>query len=232
MDTVPTGLGTDHHQGIALAFGDGGDDAVALDQPHGHGIDQGIAGIGLIEIHFAGYGGDAEGVTVVANPAHDAVNQIANPGIFGISESKGVERRDGSGAHGENITKDTADTGGRSLIGLDGRGVIMRLDFEDHGQAVADINRAGVFLTGLGQQAVPVTRQGLDKSDRVLVRTMLRPHHRENTQFGVGHFPTENFLYAGVFFLIQTVGGHHFRGHFGLFISIGHSVSFALRRAI
>ena len=67
------------------------------------------------------------------------------------AEEEGVEEGDGAGTHAEDVADDAADAGGRALVRLDGGGVVMGLDFHDDGEAVADGDRARVFLAGANE---------------------------------------------------------------------------------
>jgi hypothetical protein len=61
------------------------------------------------------------------------------------SPKERVHRRDGSGAHGEDVAQDAADAGRRALVGLDIGGVVVALHLEDHRLSVADIDHARVL---------------------------------------------------------------------------------------
>ena len=50
-----------------------------------------------------------------------------------------------AGAHGEDVAQDPADAGGGALERLYIGGVVVRLDLEGAGPAIADIDDAGVF---------------------------------------------------------------------------------------
>ena len=65
------------------------------------------------------------------------------------AEAQRVEQRDRPRAHREDVAQDAADAGGRALEGLDRRGVVVALDLERHGQAVADVDHAGVLARAL-----------------------------------------------------------------------------------
>ena len=64
-------------------------------------------------------------------------------------EAERIEDGDRPRAHGENVAQDSADTGGRALKRLDEARMIVRFDFEDGDQAVADVDDAGVFARSL-----------------------------------------------------------------------------------
>ena len=70
-------------------------------------------------------------------------------GIVGRAEAQRVQDRDGPRAHGEDVAQDAAHAGGRALVGLDEGRVVVRLDLEDGGQAVADVHRARVLARSL-----------------------------------------------------------------------------------
>jgi hypothetical protein len=59
---------------------------------------------------------------------------------------KPQHRADRAGAHGEDVAHDAADAGGGALERLDRARVVVRLDLERDGEAVADVDDAGVFL--------------------------------------------------------------------------------------
>ena len=65
------------------------------------------------------------------------------------AKAQRIHHRDRPRAHGEDIAQNSADAGGRSLEGLNERRMIVRLDLEGAGPAVADINDAGVFARPL-----------------------------------------------------------------------------------
>ena len=65
------------------------------------------------------------------------------------AEAERVHDGEGARAHGEDVAKDAADAGGRALVGLDVGGVVVRLDLEGAGPALADVDDAGVFAGSL-----------------------------------------------------------------------------------
>ena len=62
-----------------------------------------------------------------------------------------VETKLRARAHGKNVANDSADAGGRALKRLDRARMIVALDLEGDGPAVADIDHAGVFFAGFDQ---------------------------------------------------------------------------------
>src|SRR5688500_13211130 len=109
---------------------------------------------------------------------------MPGPGVAGIAESQRVQHRDRPSAHGEDVAQDAADAGRSTLVRLDGRGVVMRLDLERDRLAVADGDHAGV-LARPGHDAVAGGRQGLEQRLRALVRAVLAPHDREHGELEV-----------------------------------------------
>ena len=229
MDSVAAGFGTDDHKRVAFATGDGRDDAVGFDHTDRHGVDQGVAGVGLIEEDLPGHRGHPEAIAVVTDTAHDTVHEIAYPRIIRRAETKRIERGDRAGAHSENVSQYPADAGGRSLVGFNRGRVVMRLNLEHHRQAVTDIHRPGVLLARFGQKVFSLPRERLEKGNGVLVRAVLGPHHRENAQFRVGHLTAEDILDAGVFFFAQSMSRHHLGSYGRLCVLRRHLVSFSVR---
>ena len=65
--------------------------------------------------------------------------------MVGRAEAERVQRRDRPRAHGEDVAQDAADAGRRALVGLDEGRVVVALHLEDDGEAVADVDDAGVL---------------------------------------------------------------------------------------
>ena len=63
-------------------------------------------------------------------------------------EPERVEAEFRTRAHREDIANDSPNASGRALERLDGARVVVTLDLERNRPAVADIDHAGVFLTG------------------------------------------------------------------------------------
>ena len=101
------------------------------------------------------------------------------------AEAQRVQQRDRPRAHREDVADDAADAGRRALVRLDERRMVVRFDLEDRGEAVADVDRAGVLARAL-QHARPCRRQLLQVDARALVAAVLRPHHREDAELGLG----------------------------------------------
>ena len=79
-------------------------------------------------------------------------------------------------------------------------GMVVRLDFEDRRQAVADVDDAGVLARSL-QHALAGRRQLLQVDPRALVAAVLGPHDREDAELGFGGLALQQRDDAIVFFL-------------------------------
>src|SRR5207247_10686024 len=97
-------------------------------------------GVTLVERQLAANGRDTDAVAVARDPCDHARERAADQRIVERSEAKRIEQRDRPGAHREDIADDTADTGGRALIRLDERRMVVRFDLEDRCEAIADVN--------------------------------------------------------------------------------------------
>src|SRR5580658_1460361 len=98
-------------------------------------------------------------------------------------EPQRVHHRHRPRAHGEDVTQNSADARGCALKRLDERWVIVRLDLESAGPAVADVDDPGVLARPL-QHALAARGQPLQVHARRFVGTMLAPHHAEYPKFG------------------------------------------------
>ena len=84
-------------------------------------------------------------VLVLADAGDDAVHHAGRVRVADVAEAQLVHDRYGPGSHGDNVSHDAAHAGGRPLIRLDEARVIVRLHFERHGPAVADVHDSGVL---------------------------------------------------------------------------------------
>ena len=105
--------------------------------------------------------------------------------MLGRAEAQEIERRDRPRAHGEDVAQNAAHSGRRALIGLDERGVVVRLHLEDADLAVADVDDAGV-LAGPVDDLRALGRQLAQMQARRLVGAMLVPHRRDDAELGEG----------------------------------------------
>src|SRR5229473_2957224 len=140
VNPVTAGVGTDQQDDVTGAVGPGAAQPVVPDQADTHGVDDGVVGVALIEIHFAADGWTAETVAVATDAGDHPMEQVVAAAGTEWTETQRVEDRDRPGPHREHIAKDPTNPGGRPLIGLDGRGVIVRLDLEDDRQPLADVD--------------------------------------------------------------------------------------------
>ena len=146
-------------------------------------VDQRVAVVRLVEGHLAADGGDADAVAVAADAGDHAFEDAPVERHVQRTEPQRVEQRHGPRAHREDVADDAADAGGRALIGLDERRVVVRFDLEHGRQPVADVDGAGVLARAL-QHAAARGRQRLQVHARALVAAVLGPHHREDAELG------------------------------------------------
>ena len=129
--------------------------------------------------------GDPRGIPVVADPA-DRAREVPVVG----AEAQAVEERDGSGAHRDDVAENPADAGGGALEGLDRGRVIVALDLERDGEAVAEVEHARVLTRAL-EHARALARQPPQEQRRVLVAAMLRPEQGKDRELEVVRLPSE-----------------------------------------
>src|ERR1700730_7079331 len=99
----------------------------------------------MVKLALAADGRDADAIAVAADPGNDPGYEMPGPRVAGAAETERIEDRDRSRAHREDIAQDAADAGRGTLIGLDERGVVVALDLEYDGVAVADIDDPGIL---------------------------------------------------------------------------------------
>jgi len=99
----------------------------------------------------------------------------------------------------------------------------VRLDLERDGDAVADVNDAGVFLARADKDLRRLGGERLEQRARVFVAAMLAPHDGENAQLGIARLAAaEDEFGVGVFFRREVV----FRDEFGGDGGFGHGKNF------
>ena len=140
---------------------------------------------GLVEDGLAADRGHADGVPVGADAGDGAVEAR----VVG-REAEPVQQRDRPRPHGDDVAQDPAHTGRGTLEGLDRGGMVVALDLEADGLAVAEIEHAGV-LTGTLQDAFTRGGKPLEEEGRVLVAAVLRPEEREDRQLEMVRFAAE-----------------------------------------
>src|SRR5207247_9042496 len=143
--------------------------------------------------------GAAEAAALPAEARHDALDEPASLRVVEVAEPERVEEGDAPGAHREDVSENAADAGGRALERLDERWVVVALDLEDDGPAVADVDRPRVFSRPL-QHTGAFGGKPAQIDPRVLVGAVLRPERREEPELGVGRLAAEAARDPSVFF--------------------------------
>jgi len=93
--------------------------------------------------------------------------------------------------------------------------MIVRLDLERDGDAVADVNDAGVFLARADKDLGRPGGEGLEQRLGVFVTAMFAPHHGKDAELGVARRAAEDGHGVGVFFLREVVFGNQLWGDGG-----------------
>ena len=153
-DAVTPGARAQQHGQVPRARGDAEHQALDRQRAHAEHVDQRVLGVAGVEGQLAAHGGHADGVAVAGDPADHPLEQPALAGVVGRAEEQRVHDGQRAGAHGEDVAQDPPDAGRRALVGLDGRGVVVALDPDGHGDAVAGVDDPGV-LTRADQDVGP-----------------------------------------------------------------------------
>ena len=183
-DPVPAGRRAEDDHQVAGTPHTRAREALRREQPDAHRVDEAVAGVALVEDGLAADGRHADAVSVVAHSGDRAAEHPAGAPVCGVAETEGVEQRDRSRPHRDDVAQDAADAGRSSLERLDSRGMVVALDLEGDREPVADVDDARV-LAGALQHRGPLRRQALEKQGRVLVAAMLRPEQAEDRELEV-----------------------------------------------
>ena len=130
------------------------------------------------------------------------------------TEPERVQTKLRPSAHRKYVANNSADAGGCALKRLDRARMIVTFHLEGDGPAVADVDHARVFLTGLDENVGPAGWKFFQFASRVFVGAMLAPHHRKDSELGEIRFATENFFDPLEFFRGQAVFRHQLRSYF------------------
>ena len=95
VNAVAPGLRADIDHGQAHALRRRLEDALGIDEPHGHGVDQDVVVVARVEIGLAADGGDAHAIAVVADARHDAGNEVPGLGVVWCAEAERIHVGDG-----------------------------------------------------------------------------------------------------------------------------------------
>ena len=178
-DPVAPRGGAVEHDEVARPGRTGPREPVGGDEPDAHRVHEHVVGVDVVEASLAADGGDADAVAVVADSLDGAVEAPV-----AVGEAQPVQEGDRPGAHRDDVAEDPAHPGRGALEGLDRRGVVVALDLEADGFAVAEIEHARV-LTGALQDTFTRGGKSFQKESRMLVAAVLRPEEREHRQLEV-----------------------------------------------
>ena len=189
-DAVAPGRRAEQHREVAHALGPG--EHQPLDRQHAEAqhVDERVVAVAVVEHDLAADGRHADRVAVAADAGDDAFDQVAGAGVVERAEAQRVHERDRPRAHREDVADDAADAGGRALVGLDRRRVVVALDAHRDREAVADVDDAGA-LARADEHPGRLGGEPAEVDLRRLVRAVLRPHHRVHRELELGGLAAE-----------------------------------------
>ncbi len=157
-DPVATRGRTEQHREVAGTAGPPEHQPVDRQHPGAQDVDQGILRIARVEGELAADGRHPDRVAVAGDAGHHALDQPALARLARIAEEERVHDRDRSRPHGEDVAEDPAYAGGGSLVGLDGRGMVVALDADGDCDPVAGVDHSRV-LAGADQDPRSLGRE-------------------------------------------------------------------------
>ena len=153
-------------------------------------VDQRVAEVRRVEDRLAADVRQPEAVAVATHAGHDPGQHAMGVGRVERAEAQRVHHRHRARAHRQDVADDAADAGGRALVGLDVRRVVVRLDLERDRVALADVDHAGVLAdAGEGLADRRLLRdlgELLEMHLGGLVGAVLAPHDRVHRQLRAG----------------------------------------------
>src|SRR5262249_19796188 len=155
-----------------------------------------VLGEGLVEDELTTDRGHANRISVTSDAGYDSFGDPPAVRIVERPEPQRVHEGDGPGAHREDVAQDAARPGRGTLVWLDRRRMVVALDADGGGDAIADVDDAGI-LARTDEHTRPFARQARQVHARRFVRAVLRPHDGEHRQFQVGGRATEQAFDVG-----------------------------------
>ena len=149
-DAVASRGGAEQDREVVHPLGAREHEPVDRERAEAEHVHERVVAVALVEHELAADGRHADRVAVAADPADDALEQVARTWVVERPEPQRVHERDGTRPHREDVADDAADPGGRTLVRLHRRRVVVTLDAHSHGHTVADVDHAGT-LAGTDQ---------------------------------------------------------------------------------
>jgi hypothetical protein len=99
----------------------------------------------VVENDLSAHCGHTDRIPITGDPGDNTFDQISVASNVEGTETERVHQSDRARSHRENVPDDPAHTGGRALMWLDRRGVIVALDPQRYGEAFTDVDDARAF---------------------------------------------------------------------------------------
>ena len=144
-DPVEARARPEEHDLVAGAGGERQVQVLVAQHADAQRVDQRVARVARVEDDLATDVGQAQAVAVEADAGDDTGQHPGGVGGVERADAQPVHDGDRARAHGHDVAHDAADAGGRALVRLDVRRVVVRLDLEGDGPAVADVDDARVL---------------------------------------------------------------------------------------
>jgi len=124
---VPARCVAHQHQSVSRFGRRPGHQSVGGHQPNAPDVDQWISLVVRVKVDATGHRRHADGVPVVGDPLDDALEQV--PGVLAVErpEVQRIRQRDRVRPHRHDVPDDAPDAGGRPVVRVDVRGVVVAL---------------------------------------------------------------------------------------------------------
>ena len=215
MNPVASRFRADINDGIADAVRASVENFVFFEDSQREGVHERILRIRFRKIDFAANRRHAETVSIKRDSANDAFENAFVLLLVERSKAQAVHRRDGPCAHRKDVAQNAADARRRALERFNERRMVVRLDLECNGEAVADIDDSRVFTRPL-QHPRASRRQSPQVNARAFVAAVLAPHHTEDAELCDCRLPLQDgdnlliFAFREVVLREDVFTDHHF----------------------
>jgi hypothetical protein len=144
-DAVAPGARTEQDREIAHPRGHPEHQALLRQRAHAQHVHQRVRRVAVVKGEFSANGGHAHRVAVPRDPRHHSFDQPALTSVTEFAKEERVHHGEWPSTHGEHVAQDAAHAGGGSLVGLDGRGVVVAFNTYGDRDVVPGVDDSGVF---------------------------------------------------------------------------------------
>ncbi len=147
----------------------------------------------MVEDDLSPDGRHPDAVAIVRDSGDDLLEEVAVLLLVEGAEVERVHQGDRTGAHGEDVADDPADTGGGTVVGVHVAWVVVALHRDGESAGIAEPHDSGV-ITRPEQDLAPLRRQCPEKGSGGSVTAVFAPEVFKAGSLDIGRVTPKGFL--------------------------------------